>query len=64
MGSIYDFRNTMHQGQGRLNIININGSTDSGSIMAGLMNMTRAGGMRLDKKPAEKVSTEQKPTVH
>lgn len=64
MGSIYDFRNTMHQGQGRLNIININGSTDSGSIMAGLMNMTRAGGMRLDKKSAEKVPTEQKPTVH
>jgi carbonic anhydrase len=59
IGAVYDFRNTMHQGQGRLNIININGSTDSGSIMSGLMKMTGAGGMRLDRKPAEK-----KPAAH
>ncbi len=53
IGAVYDFRNVMHQGQGRLNIININGSTDSGSIMSGLMKMTGAG-MKLDKKQAEK----------
>lgn len=53
IGSIYDFQNAMHQGQGRLVVTNINGSTDAGSIMSGLMKMTGAG-MRLDKKPAEK----------
>lgn len=32
MGAVYDFRNEMRQGQGKLNIINVNGETDPGRI--------------------------------
>jgi len=32
VGAVYDFRNDMNQGQGRLNIINVNGETDSAKI--------------------------------
>lgn len=49
IGAIYDFRNDLHQGQGRLVIININGNTDAGNIMSGLMKMTGSG-MTLGKK--------------
>lgn len=52
IGSIYDFQNAMHQGQGRLVVININGNTDVGSIMSGLMELTGTG-MKLAKKPAD-----------
>lgn len=34
MGAVYDFRNEMAQGQGRLNIINVNGETDAAKIAA------------------------------
>ncbi|MDP2832520.1 MAG: carbonic anhydrase [Pseudomonadota bacterium] len=34
MGAVYDFRNEMKQGQGRLNIINVNGETDATKIAA------------------------------
>lgn len=34
MGAVYDFRNEMTQGQGRLNIINVNGETDAAKIAA------------------------------
>ncbi|MDD5389062.1 MAG: carbonic anhydrase [Gallionellaceae bacterium] len=34
MGAVYDFRNDMQQGQGRLNIINVNGETDAAKIAA------------------------------
>ena len=54
IGSVYDFQNALHQGQGRLVVININGNTDAGSIMSGLMSLTGAG-MKLEKKPAEKI---------
>lgn len=32
VGAVYDFRNEMVRGQGRLNIINVNGETDSAKI--------------------------------
>lgn len=34
MGAIYDFRNEMMQGQGRLNIVNVNGEADAAKIAA------------------------------
>lgn len=63
IGAIYDFQNAMHQGQGRLVVTNINGNTDAGNIMSGLMKMTGAG-MKLDKKPAEKKLMEKKAELH
>jgi carbonic anhydrase len=53
VGAVYDFQNALHQGQGRLVITNINGNTDAGNIMSGLMKMTGAGA-QLEKKPAGK----------
>lgn len=53
IGAIYDFRNDLHQGQGRLVITNINGNSDAGNIMSGLMKMTGSG-MKMDRKLAEK----------
>ncbi|OIQ90173.1 carbonic anhydrase 2 [mine drainage metagenome] len=53
IGSVYDFQNAMHQGQGRLVVININGRTDDGSIISALMKMTSTG-MRLEQKPPKK----------
>lgn len=50
IGSIYDFQNALKQGQGRLVITNINGDTDAGSIMSGLMQLTGAA-VKLEKKP-------------
>lgn len=32
VGAVYDFRNEMGQGQGRLNVVNVNGETDPGRI--------------------------------
>ncbi len=32
MGAVYDFRNEMKQGQGKLNVINVNGETDPAKI--------------------------------
>lgn len=49
IGSIYDFQNALHQGQGRLVITNINGDTDSGHIMSGLMKISGSTA-KLDKK--------------
>lgn len=34
VGAIYDFRNDLHQGQGKLVVINVNGETDSARIAA------------------------------
>lgn len=34
MGAVYDFRNEMMRGQGKLNIINVNGETDAAKIAA------------------------------
>jgi carbonic anhydrase len=56
IGAIYDFRNDLHQGQGRLVITNINGNTDSGGILASLMKIN-GNGMKLDKKPSEQLTT-------
>ncbi len=53
IGAVYDFQNALHQGQGRLVVTNINGNTDAGNIMSGLMKLTGAG-MKLDKKAADK----------
>ena len=53
IGAIYDFRNDMQQGQGRLVITNVNGSTDSGGILARLMEIN-GNGMKLDRKPSDK----------
>ena len=61
IGAIYDFQNALHQGQGRLVITNINGNTDTGNIMSGLMKISGAG-MQLDKKPAGK-ATEKSPAT-
>jgi len=41
MGAVYDFKNEMRQGQGRLNIINVNGETDAAKI-AGMEVMKEA----------------------
>jgi len=51
VGAIYDFRNEMKQGQGKLNIINVNGETDSAKI---------AGMALMKETPAPKPM----PTVH
>lgn len=59
IGSVYDFRNALQQGQGRLVVTNINGSTDAGSILSGLMQLSAAG-IKLDKKAAIK-TVEKKP---
>lgn len=56
IGAIYDFRNDLHQGLGRLVITNINGNTDSGGILAGLMKIN-GNGMKLDKKSSEQLTT-------
>jgi carbonic anhydrase len=32
MGAVYDFRNEMKQGQGKLNVVNVNGETDPAKI--------------------------------
>ncbi len=61
IGAIYDFKNALHQGQGRLVITNINGNTDTGNIMSGLMKLSGAG-MKLDKKAGAK-STEKAPAA-
>ena len=53
IGSVYDFQNALQQGQGRLVVTNINGSTDAGSILSGLMKLSGSGSS-LDKKPAGK----------
>ena len=50
IGSVYDFQNALKQGQGRLVITNINGDTDTGSIMSGLMQLS-GNGVKLEKKP-------------
>jgi len=52
IGTIYDFQNAMHQGQGRLVITNINGNTDTGNIMSGLMKISGSG--KVEKKTTEK----------
>ncbi len=44
IGAIYDIQNIMHQGQGRLVIVNINGNTDSGNILNGLMKLSGVNG--------------------
>ena len=53
IGAVYDFQNALHQGYGRLVVTNINGNTDTGNIMSGLMKLSGAG-PKLDKKSAEK----------
>ncbi len=62
IGAVYDFQNAMQQGQGRLVVTNINGNTDAGNIMSGLMKLSGAG-MKLDKKSPDKKSTDKKPAV-
>ncbi len=61
IGAIYDFRNALHQGQGRLVITNINGNTDTGNIMSGLMKISGAGA-QVEKKPGAK-PMEKAPTA-
>lgn len=56
IGAVYDFRNDLHQGQGRLVITNVNGETESGSILAALMKIN-GNGMKLDRKPSDKTAT-------
>ncbi|MCX7626851.1 MAG: carbonic anhydrase [Methylophilaceae bacterium] len=63
IGAVYDFLNAKHQGQGRLVVININGNTDSSSILSGLMKLTGAG-IKLDKKPAGKPADNKKAAAH
>ena len=64
VGAIYDFRNDLKQGQGRLVVTNINGNTDAGSIMSGLMKMTGSG-MALEKKAGDKKpAAEKQPAAH
>lgn len=53
IGAIYDFQNALHQGQGRLVITNINGNTDTGNIMSGLIKISGASAT-VEKKPGAK----------
>ncbi len=53
IGAIYDFQNALHQGQGRLVVTNINGNTDAGNIMSGLIKIS-GDGPKLDKKTGAK----------
>lgn len=46
VGAIYDFRNEMKQGQGKLNFVNVNGETDPAKLAA--LELLRIG----DDKPA------------
>lgn len=57
VGAIYDFRNDMRQGQGRLNIINVNGETDPAAI-------ARLELMQDLEKSALKGKTRAAPTAH
>ncbi len=51
VGAVYDFRNDMKRGQGRLNIININGETHPGKISAmGMMSEAPAAARAEPKK--------------
>lgn len=62
VGAVYDFRNDMKQGQGRLNIINVNGETDSAKI-AGMEMMKEAPAhkpMRAKRRPMAKKVTPMK----
>ncbi len=63
IGAIYDFRDDLHQGQGRLVITNINGNTDAGAILSGLMQYSGAS-MSLDKKAAPNRNDKPKSTEH
>lgn len=53
IGAIYDFRNDLQQGQGRLVITNINGNTDAGGILGGLMKIN-GNGMKLERPSTNK----------
>lgn len=53
IGAIYDFRNDMQQGQGRLVITNVNGNTESGGLLASLMKIN-GNGVKLDRTPSDK----------
>ncbi|HRH80357.1 MAG TPA: carbonic anhydrase [Thiobacillaceae bacterium] len=57
VGAIYDFRNDMRQGQGRLNIINVNGETDPAAI-------ARLELMQDLEKPAPKGKAKAAPAAH
>lgn len=66
MGAVYDFRNEMKQGQGKLNIVNVNGETDPAriaalEIMRGLDAPAPKAGAR--KAPARTV-TPKEPAEH
>lgn len=62
IGAIYDFRNDLHQGQGRLVVTNINGNTDAGNIMSGLMELSGSSAS-LEKKAGDKKSTDKSPAT-
>lgn len=53
LGTVYDFQNAMHQGQGRLVIVNVNGNTDSGNILSGLMKLSGLNTKEPGKKGAK-----------
>lgn len=53
VGAVYDFQNAMRQGQGKLIITNINGSTDPASLMTDIMRITGVGPNKGDKKAAK-----------
>ncbi len=40
VGAVYDFADDMHQGAGKLNIINVNGDTDGGKISTALSTLS------------------------
>lgn len=54
IGAVLDFADDLHQGAGKLNIININGETDSGKLEnpEGLIIKSRAPGAKQRKKAA------------
>jgi len=63
IGAIYDFQNAMHQGQGRLVITNINGSTDAASVMTNLMKISGVGPGKQEMTGKPKKKTTKKPAV-
>lgn len=57
VGAIYDIQNIMHQGQGRLVIVNINGNTDSGNILSGLIKFSGVNGKSGSKATISKADS-------
>jgi carbonic anhydrase len=66
MGAVYDFKNEMKQGQGKLNIVNVNGETDPAKIARlELMQVHDAAPVKAKSRPTtRKASTAKASAEH